>query len=241
MPSEPAVPQVCRSPRKEAPGPNCADVLPKSPPDPHKVLFHELVAHSNKDAQAQEGLVELIGDVLHSQVARNDAALQRDFGGKPARVTVFHGNKPPDIGVKEYLDRMRVFAGCSACCFVLGLRYIERLRESDGAYELNSFNMHRLILTGVMVAAKFVDDFYFSNNYWSKVGGIPNEELNGLELELLFLLNFSLHTSRGEYEDYVAHLRRRHDEALAVRPDALVSAALQKMKVLDEDDKSEHA
>lgn len=41
----------------------------------------------------------------------------------------------------------------------------------DRAYELNSYNMHRLVLTGVMVAAKFVDDFYFSNNYWSKVPG----------------------------------------------------------------------
>ena len=79
----------------------------------------------------------------------------------------------------------------------------------DGAYELNSYNMHRLILTGIMVAAKFVDDFYFSNNYWSKVGGIPNDELNGLEMELLFLLNFSLHTTRGEYDDYAAELARR--------------------------------
>ena len=82
-------------------------------------------------------------------------------------------------------------------------------QEVDGAYELNSYNMHRLILTGIMVAAKFVDDFYFSNNYWSKVGGIPNDELNGLEMELLFLLNFSLHTTRAEYDDYAAELARR--------------------------------
>jgi hypothetical protein len=42
-----------------------------------------------------------------------------------------------------------------------------------------------------------------------QVGGIPNDELNGLEMELLFLLNFSLHTTRAEYDDYVAALGRR--------------------------------
>lgn len=178
--------------------------------DPHEVLFADLVAHSKKDAAAQEGLVGILCDVLEWEVARNDAAMER-AGGRPSRVTVFHGHKPPNISVRAYVERIRSFGGCSACCFVLGLRYVERLQEVDGAYELNSYNMHRLILTGIMVAAKFVDDFYFSNNYWSKVGGIPNDELNGLEMELLFLLNFSLHTTRAEYDDYAAELARRQE------------------------------
>jgi hypothetical protein len=32
--------------------------------DPHEVLFADLVAHSKKDAAAQEGLVGIISDVL---------------------------------------------------------------------------------------------------------------------------------------------------------------------------------
>ncbi|EKX40726.1 hypothetical protein GUITHDRAFT_53418, partial [Guillardia theta CCMP2712] len=101
------------------------------------------------------------------------------------KVTVFHGHRPPNISVKAYLERIKTFGGCSTCCFVLGLLYLERLASSDATYLLNSYNMHRLVLTAVMVATKFVDDFYFSNSYWSKVGGIQNDELNGLELEFL--------------------------------------------------------
>eukprot|EP00802_Teleaulax_amphioxeia_P018710 Tamp_18915.p1 GENE.Tamp_18915~~Tamp_18915.p1 ORF type:complete len:232 (+),score=45.34 Tamp_18915:476-1171(+) len=178
--------------------------------DPHDVLFQELVSFHKKDAAAQEGLMQLISDVLEWEVSNNDKALERT-GGRPARVTVFHGHKPPNISVRAYLERIRTFGGCSACCFALGLRYVEQLQNTDGAYQLNSFNMHRLVLTGIMVAAKFVDDFYFSNNYWAKVGGIPNDELNGLEIEMLFLLNFALHTKRSQYDEYVALLRRRQE------------------------------
>ena len=81
----------------------------------------------------------------------------------------------PDINSGDYLERIRTYGGCSACCFVLGLQYVERLQQIDPAYKLNSFNMHRLVVTGIMVAAKFVDDFYFSNNYWSKVNTPPRK------------------------------------------------------------------
>lgn len=171
--------------------------------------FQDTVKHSIQDALAQEGLVHLIATVITREVAKNDEVL-RISGGRPDRVTVFHGNKAPDINSADYLERIRTYGGCSACCFVLGLQYVERLQQIDPAYKLNSFNMHRLVVTGIMVAAKFVDDFYFSNNYWSKVAGISFAELNGLELELLFLLNFSLHTTRSQYDEYVAQLKRRN-------------------------------
>lgn len=174
--------------------------------DPHRTLFQDLVEHSKKDAAAQEGLVELIADVLEWEVACNDQALEQ---GRPSRVTVFHGHKPPAIGVRAYLERIKTYGGCSACCFVLGVRYAERLQSTDTSYQLNSYNMHRILLTGIMVAAKFVDDFYFSNKYWAKVGGISIDELNGLEIEILFLLNFALHTRRSEYDEYVMQLRLR--------------------------------
>jgi hypothetical protein len=43
-----------------------------------------------------------------------------------------------------------------------------------------------------MVAAKFFDDVYYNNEYFAKVGGISNKELNALEIEFLNYLNFNL-------------------------------------------------
>ncbi len=44
---------------------------------------------------------------------------------------------------------------------------------------------NRLLLTGIMLAAKYFDDRYYSNEHYSKVGGINNGELNLLEREFL--------------------------------------------------------
>lgn len=51
----------------------------------------------------------------------------------------------------------------------------------------------RLLITAVMLAAKFFDDYFYNNEYFSKVGGISNMELNLLEIEFLNFINFSLY------------------------------------------------
>ena len=59
---------------------------------------------------------------------------------------------------------------------------------------LTIFRMERrLLITGVMLAAKFYDDRYYNNDYYSKVGGVAKKELNELEIEFLNYINFNLY------------------------------------------------
>jgi len=67
---------------------------------------------------------------------------------------------------------------------------------------LSLLNIHRLIITAVCVAAKFLDDSYYPNLFYSQIGGITLKELNFLEVEFLFGLNFSLHVTPPEYRRY---------------------------------------
>jgi hypothetical protein len=57
-----------------------------------------------------------------------------------------------------------------------------------------------------MLAAKFFDDQYFNNKYYAKVGGVPCKEINSLEVEFLFLVNFSLHVTEEVYYRYFSEL-----------------------------------
>jgi len=45
-----------------------------------------------------------------------------------------------------------------------------------------------------------------------QVGGIPNDELNGLELEFLFLINFNLHVKREDYDRFANELRKQQQQ-----------------------------
>ena len=58
-----------------------------------------------------------------------------------------------------------------------------------------------------MVAAKFFDDQFYFNPFFATVGGLKRLEINALEVEFLFLLEFNLFVSREEYERYYNTLR----------------------------------
>lgn len=60
----------------------------------------------------------------------------------------------------------------------------------------------------VMLAAKFFDDQYFKNRYYAQVGGIPCAEINSLELEFLFSINFSLHVKPDDFVKYELELQK---------------------------------
>lgn len=58
-----------------------------------------------------------------------------------------------------------------------------------------------------MLAAKFYDDFYLDNEYYSQIGGISNLELNSLEIECLRLINFNLYIHPSLFYKYLKKLK----------------------------------
>lgn len=42
-------------------------------------------------------------------------------------------------------------------------------------------NAHRLLISAIVVSAKFFDDFYFKNSFYAKLGGISLELINHME------------------------------------------------------------
>lgn len=59
-----------------------------------------------------------------------------------------------------------------------------------------------------MLAAKFFDDQYYNNAYYAQIGGVSTEEINSLEVEFLFMINFSLYVSREIYDQYHRELTK---------------------------------
>lgn len=71
---------------------------------------------------------------------------------------------------------------------------------------LTELNVHRVVITSVLLAAKFFDDAYYNNAYYAKVGGVLISEINGLEVDFLFRINFSLHVNPDEFDKYRCEL-----------------------------------
>jgi len=130
-------------------------------------------------------------------------------------VTHFHCKYPPRISVRDYVGRIRRYSQCSSGCVVVALLYIDRLIKAWPEMTICPLNCHRLILTSLVVAVKFHDDTYYSNEMYSKVGGVQLRELNVLEAAFLKLLDWRLHVDPAEYQLYYDILRTAAEGAAA--------------------------
>ncbi|RDY13265.1 Cyclin-P3-1, partial [Mucuna pruriens] len=114
-------------------------------------------------------------------ILKNEKLLVSSTKSDP--ITMFHGSKAPNMSVTQYVERIFKYSHCSPSCFVIAQIYMDTFLHKTGGF-LTSFNAHRLLITSVMVAAKFLDDKYYSNAYYAKVGGVSTEEMNKMEIEL---------------------------------------------------------
>lgn len=85
---------------------------------------------------------------------------------------------------------------------MLSLVYIDRILKLHGDFNVSILNIHRLLITSVMLAAKFFDDVYYSNKHYARVGGVRTREINLLETQFLTLINYHLFVSPQEYDQY---------------------------------------
>lgn len=60
----------------------------------------------------------------------------------------------------------------------------------------------------LMVCWWIIVDRHYNNAFYARVGGVSNAELNRLEIELLFLLDFGVVISSRVFESYCLHLER---------------------------------
>ncbi|OMP05017.1 Cyclin P/U [Corchorus capsularis] len=150
-------------------------------------------------------ILSLLSNILEKSIQRNEK-LQEGSRRKEV-VTIFHGSKSPSLSIKQYAERIFKYSKCSNSCYVVALIYIDRFLQQMGAF-LTSLNAHRLLITSVMVAAKFMDDQCYNNAYYAKVGGVSTEEMNGLEMKFLFSLDFRLHVTTEVFRKYCLKIER---------------------------------
>lgn len=74
----------------------------------------------------------------------------------------FHGVRAPTISILKYLERIYKYTNCSPSCLVVGFVYIDRLIHRHPDSLVISLNVHRLLVTSVMVASKMLDDVWES-------------------------------------------------------------------------------
>lgn len=112
--------------------------------------------------------------------------------------------KIPSISVSDFM----VYITNKQCCItlrsiVLCLNYIDKIHSRDEIkVTLSKHNVHILVLVAMVVANKFYDEEYESNETWAENWKIELKQLNKWEKEFLNIINFDLNLDAKEFLGY---------------------------------------
>lgn len=104
----------------------------------------------------------------------------------------FWSKRPPPISLEDYLMRMHKYCPMSTAVYLATSSYITRLVVHEHILPVTPRNVHRLILAGLRVAMKALEDMSWPHGRFAKVGGVSESELGRLEITFCFLMDFSL-------------------------------------------------
>lgn len=129
--------------------------------------------------------------------------------------TYFNSDHHRWISLREYLKRLRRSLECSDECYVIGLIYIDRLLGRHPEIGISLQSCHNLLLTSVVLAAKFHDEACRKNEFYADAGSTTVAELNAMEWRFVELLNWKLKIRPSEYNIYRETLRHECEEVPA--------------------------
>ena len=139
------------------------DISPSSSPDDTKLpkilsvlayALEYLIARNEQDFAVSKAAY----NVGYNTVMGHSSRSHIDMNNNREQLSLFHGLRPPDISVRRYLERIHKYADCSPSCFVVGYTFIDRFVHRKPDQPITSLNVHRLLITSIMLAAKTLDD-----------------------------------------------------------------------------------
>ncbi|KAI0999650.1 hypothetical protein K3495_g8547 [Podosphaera aphanis] len=119
----------------------------------------------------------------------------------------FYSKYLPPIGLPDYLMRIHKFCPMSTAVYLSTSYYIQKLAVQEKALPVTRYNCHRLVLAGLRVAMKALEDHSYAHSRFSKVGGVTEAELARLEISFCFLTNFELKTSKETLLEHANNLK----------------------------------
>ena len=150
----------------------------------------------NDDSEIHKALItmaDLLTDICE------ESSKDKDTNNK--LIKPFLSKKIPSISIEKYLVRLVSHSKMEISTLILILIYIDKICKNN-KFRLNFFNIHKFIVTSMLVSIKYNEDDFFSNSFYAKVGGVSITELNYLEYEFLSLIDFDLYVDDDLYSKY---------------------------------------
>ena len=109
----------------------------------------------------------------------------------------FLSKNVPPIPLRDYLLRLHKYCPMSTAVYLATSLYFTKMVSVDRLLPVDPKNKHRLVLAGLQVAMKALEDLSYPHSRVAKVGGVSQRELSRIEISFCFLADFKLRVDAG--------------------------------------------
>ena len=145
-----------------------------------------------------------------SKLELNISAILTQISGQNSNIEYnsedpFSTKYPSDVTLQYFFTRIKKYTKIEKSTLIAILIYADRICTTSGII-LNPHNIHRIILGCLLLAIKYNEDLYFTNEQYAKIGGVSLKEINCLEYCSFQLLDFNLYISDDIYQKYLKYI-----------------------------------
>lgn len=144
--------------------------------------------------------------MLNHSLSKNKARRHYNQILKRQSKMIFTSLAIPSISIDDYFNRIISMASIEDSVIISAFIYLDRLCRLNIALVDN--NIHKLMLTAIVIAIKAHYDRHYSNAIYAKIGGITLKEMNMMEHEFLNLLRFDTYINEDLYTKYETYLKK---------------------------------
>ena len=140
-----------------------------------------------------------ISKILETLVEKN-SKIKRQKIKENSLIKPFFTENIPEISIKDYLNRIIYYTKINENTLIASLIYIDRLFIKN--IPINNYSIYRILFSCILLSIKLNEDCIFKNSFYSIISGIPLEDLNLIEYNLLLIFDFQTNINVEIFNKY---------------------------------------
>ena len=161
------------------------------------VSLSNLISTTSKFENNYKRLINLLSNIIGNTIEKSVKYEQ-----KLNQIELNKSFEEPKISIAKYIRRIIKHSNPEPSTLILAVIYFDRICN-NGKINLCYSNVYKLILISLVLAIKYNEEYFESNEFYGKVGGLKIKSINKLEIHALKVLNFNLYVKEEIYETYV--------------------------------------
>lgn len=123
-------------------------------------LHTDLYNYSYQNDSNTPLVISVLASLIQRTMSRNERIAKNNTWAlsKDSRTGVFDCHETPDMTIQSYLERIFRYTRAGPSVYVVAYVYIDRFCQNYPGFRINARNVHRLLITTIMVASKYVED-----------------------------------------------------------------------------------